>query len=67
MKPEMLLERAILSSTNTGDVVLDPGAGSGTTLAVARRLVRGWIGIDRGETAIAACEKRLGVVASSDA
>jgi DNA modification methylase len=67
LKPEALIERAILSTTNPGDVVLDPGAGSGTTLAVARRLGRGWIGIDRGDAAIAACEKRLGVVASSDA
>jgi DNA modification methylase len=65
VKPESLLERAILSSTNPGDVVLDPGAGSGTALVAARRFGRGFFGIDRSEIAIAACERRLGIVASS--
>lgn len=63
-KPEALLERIIISSTNPGDVVLDPGAGSGTSLAVARRLGRGFVGIDRSDVAIAASETRLGIVAS---
>lgn len=64
-KPEELLRRAILSSSDPGDVVLDPGAGSGTSLAVAKRLGRGFVGIDRSDEAIAACESRLGIVASS--
>jgi DNA modification methylase len=61
LKPEKLLERVILSSSNPGDIVLDPGAGSGTTLDVARQLGRQWIGIDRSDEAIRACEKRLKV------
>ncbi|MBN2556128.1 MAG: site-specific DNA-methyltransferase [Anaerolineales bacterium] len=48
-KPESLLYRVILSSTNSGDVVLDPFMGSGTTGAVAKRLHRNWIGIEREE------------------
>lgn len=46
-KPMALLERMILASSEPGDVVLDPFAGSGTTLVVAERLGRGWIGVDR--------------------
>jgi len=46
-KPEALLERIILASTNTGDVVLDPFSGTFTTSAVARRLGRTTIGIER--------------------
>ncbi len=46
-KPEGLLYRVILSSSNPGDVVLDPFFGSGTTGAVAKRLHRNWIGIER--------------------
>jgi modification methylase len=46
-KPEALLYRVILSSSNPGDVVLDPFFGSGTTGAVAKRLHRRWIGIER--------------------
>ena len=46
-KPEALLRRVILSSTNPGDVVLDPFLGSGTTLAVARKLGRVGAGIER--------------------
>lgn len=45
-KPEALLERIILASSNEGDVVLDPFCGCGTTVAVAQRLDRRWIGID---------------------
>ena len=45
-KPESLLERVVLSSTNEGDIVLDPFCGSGTTGAVAVRHGRRFIGID---------------------
>src|SRR5690606_36693650 len=45
-KPEALLERVILASSNEGDTVLDAFCGCGTTLAVAERLKRQWIGID---------------------
>ena len=46
-KPESLLYRVLLSCTKPGDVVLDPFFGTGTTGAVARRLGRRWIGIER--------------------
>ena len=46
-KPEALLYRIILASSNPGDVVLDPFFGTGTTGVVARRLQRHWIGIER--------------------
>jgi site-specific DNA-methyltransferase (adenine-specific) len=46
-KPEALLYRVILASTNVADVVLDPFFGTGTTGAVAKRLRRHWIGIER--------------------
>jgi DNA modification methylase len=46
-KPLALLERIVLASSDPGDVVLDPFAGSGTTLVVAERLDRGWIGVDK--------------------
>lgn len=45
-KPEALLERIIRASSNEGGIVLDPFCGSGTTLAVAQRLGRGWVGIE---------------------
>lgn len=46
-KPEALLYRVIMASSNPGDVILDPFFGTGTTGAVARRLHRHWIGIER--------------------
>lgn len=46
-KPLQLLERIITASSNPGDIVLDPFAGSGTALVMAERLGRGWIGSDR--------------------
>jgi modification methylase len=46
-KPEALLYRVILSSSNPGDLVLDPFFGTGTTGAVAKKLQRRWIGIER--------------------
>ena len=57
-KPEALLERIILASSNAGDMVLDPMCGSGTTLDVANRLHREFIGIDVNEDAIELAKKR---------
>jgi DNA modification methylase len=58
-KPETLLDRLILSSTNEGDVVLDPFCGCGTTIAAAHRLARHWIGIDITHLAITLIRHRL--------
>lgn len=58
-KPEALLERVIGSATNPGDLVLDGFCGSGTTLAVAEKLGRKWIGADLGRFAIHTSRKRL--------
>ncbi len=58
-KPEALLERIILASSNPGDVVCDAFCGSGTTLAVARRLDRRWLGCDVSEEAVAIARRRL--------
>lgn len=58
-KPEALLERIIKASTNEDDLVMDFFAGSGTTLAVAERLNRRWIGVDIGKLAIYTTQKRL--------
>jgi modification methylase len=49
-KPEALLHRVILASTNPGDLVLDPFFGTGTTGVVAKRLGRHWLGIERDHT-----------------
>src|SRR4030065_619642 len=58
-KPESLLERIIRTSSNEGDLVLDPFCGCGTTVAVAERLKRRWIGIDITHLAIALIKQRL--------
>jgi DNA modification methylase len=58
-KPEALLERIILASSNEGDTVLDPFCGCGTTIAVAQRLNRPWIGIDITHLAITLIRHRL--------
>src|SRR5437667_7397941 len=52
-KPEALLERIIKTSSNEGDMILDPFCGCGTAIAVAERLHRRWIGIDLTPLAIA--------------
>ncbi|HRY59902.1 MAG TPA: site-specific DNA-methyltransferase [Patescibacteria group bacterium] len=49
-KPEELLRRVIIASSNKGDMVLDPFLGSGTTAFVAKKLGRDWIGIEKNET-----------------
>ncbi len=61
-KPEALLYRVILSSTNPGDLVLDPFFGTGTTGAVAKRLGRRYLGIEREEKYINVAEQRLAQV-----
>jgi modification methylase len=61
-KPEALLERVILSSSNQGDVVLDPFSGSGTTAAVAARLGRRYVGIERDESYVAISRDRINSV-----
>jgi site-specific DNA-methyltransferase (adenine-specific) len=58
-KPEALLYRVIQASSNPGDVVLDPFFGTGTTGAVAKKLHRHWIGIERDETYIRVADERL--------
>lgn len=58
-KPEALLERIITASSKEGDLVLDPFCGCGTTVAVAERLHRRWIGIDITHLAIALLRHRL--------
>jgi len=58
-KPEKLLERIILSSSNEGDIVLDCFAGSGTTGAVAEKLNRRWIMADCGKLSIYTITKRM--------
>jgi len=66
-KPEALLHRVILSSTNPGDVILDPFFGTGTSGAVAKMLGRSYIGIERDGDYRAAAEKRLSRVRTADA
>lgn len=58
-KPEALLSRLIQACSLPGDLVLDPYAGSGTTVAVAAKLGRRAIGIDASATALGVCRKRL--------
>ena len=61
-KPEALLARIMLASTRPGDVVLDPFFGSGTTGAVARRLGRHFVGIEREQVYIDAALERIEAV-----
>lgn len=58
-KPEALMERMILASSNPNEVVLDPFAGSGTTCRVASILERRWIGIDLNPDYISMAENRV--------
>ncbi|WCT75254.1 DNA methyltransferase [Sphingomonas naphthae] len=58
-KPESLLYRVLLAATKPGDVVLDPFFGTGTTGAVARRLGRRWIGIEREDAYVKAARARI--------
>jgi modification methylase len=65
-KPEALLHRILIATTDPGDIVLDPFFGSGTTGAVARRLGRRFIGIDRDPAYIAAARARIDAIAPHD-
>jgi DNA modification methylase len=60
--PEALLERVILACSNEGDLVLDPFAGSGTTLAVAKKLNRSYLGMELSEEYSEAIKGRLQAV-----
>jgi len=60
-KPEALLYRVLLASTKPGDVVLDPFLGSGTTAAVAKKMGRHFIGIERDKTYAAIAKERIAV------
>ena len=57
--PEALLERVIRCSTQEGDFVLDPMAGSGTTLRVSQRLGRGYVGIEQQQQFVDLIRERL--------
>ena len=58
-KPESLLQRIIEMASKKGDTILDPFVGGGTTVAVADKLNRRWIGIDQSVQAIKVTEMRL--------
>jgi len=61
-KPEGLLHRVLLATTNPGDTVLDPFSGTGTTAAAAKRLGRNYIGIERDETYVRLSRARLNAI-----
>jgi site-specific DNA-methyltransferase (adenine-specific) len=64
--PEQLLGRIIRITSNEGDWVLDPFSGSGTTLAVARKLGRKWLGFDISPQYVALARRRVEQVAEGD-
>jgi site-specific DNA-methyltransferase (adenine-specific) len=66
-KPQVLLERIIQASTNSGDIVLDPFCGCGTTIHAAQKLGRQWIGIDVTYLAINLIKRRLKDAFGADA
>ncbi|MCJ9429408.1 site-specific DNA-methyltransferase [Kordiimonas marina] len=65
-KPESLLYRVLMASTKPGDVVLDPFFGTGTTGAVAKKLGRNFIGIEREDAYIEVATKRLDAIETLD-
>jgi len=65
-KPEALLYRVIMASSNPADLVLDPFFGTGTTGAVAKKLGRNWIGVERDKKYIKVAQKRIDAVQSAD-
>ncbi len=66
-KPEALLFRCLMAATNPGDIVLDPFFGSGTTGAVAKRLGRGYIGLERDEGYAEVARARIEAIEPLDA
>jgi modification methylase len=65
-KPEALLHRVLLASTRPGELVLDPFCGTGTTGAVAKRLGRRFVGIEREAGYAALARKRIAAIAPAD-
>lgn len=65
-KPEALLHRVLLSSTKPGDVVLDPFFGTGTTGAVAKKLGRHFVGVEREQDYIDAAQARIDAIEPAD-
>ncbi|MEO1563833.1 MAG: site-specific DNA-methyltransferase [Pseudomonadota bacterium] len=65
-KPESLLHRVLVGSTNPGEIVLDPFFGTGTTGAVAKKLGRHFIGIEREVEYVALAERRLAKIRKWD-
>ena len=65
-KPERLVERILEIATDPGDLVLDAYLGSGTSAAVAHKMGRRWIGIERGEHAVTHCAQRLRMVVEGE-
>ena len=65
-KPERLIERIIYLSTKPGDIVLDSFLGSGTTIAVAHKMNRRWIGIELGNHAYTHCKVRMDKVVDGE-
>jgi len=58
-KPEEMLKRIIVASSNKGDLVLDPFLGSGTTAVIAKKLGRNWIGIEKNKAYSKMAQKRI--------
>ncbi|MHB1253340.1 MAG: DNA-methyltransferase, partial [Candidatus Humimicrobiaceae bacterium] len=60
-KPEEMLKRIIIASSNKGNTVLDPFLGSGTTAVIAKELGRNWIGIEKSKKYVDMAKKRISV------
>jgi DNA modification methylase len=58
-KPEEMLKRIIVASSNKNDLVLDPFLGSGTTAVVAKKLGRNWIGIEKSKKYVEVARQRI--------
>ncbi len=65
-KPEQLIAQILDMATNEGDLVLDSFLGSGTTIAVAHKMKRRWIGIEMGDHAYTHCKKRIDSVINGE-
>ncbi|MFW5692056.1 MAG: site-specific DNA-methyltransferase [Chloroflexota bacterium] len=65
-KPEALLYRVILASTNPGDIILDPFFGTGTTGAVAKKLKRQFIGIEREDEYVTVATERIAAITAPE-